>query len=74
MFEFSLPFSYFGSYWSNPLETPEFSFQWTMSCGNDCLRLDVPFGTVPMSPEPTTYAMLLMGTAGLFLAKKFRRV
>lgn len=69
-FEVAIPTSLFGSYWSNPKETPEFSFKWTMSCGNDCLSLDVPYA--PAVPEPSTFVLLGVGLAGfVFKRKKF---
>ncbi len=62
-FEFSIPISLFGSYWPNSSYTPNFTAKWTMSCGNDCLDLKVPY--VPNSPEPATAAMMLLGLSGL---------
>lgn len=73
VFEFGLPISLFGAYWADPFTTPEFTMHWTMNCGNDCLRLNVPFSTIPHSPEPSTYVLMLIGMAGLFALNKIRR-
>jgi len=43
---------------------------WTMECGNDIVEVrdNVPFAPVP---EPSTFALLVMGAAGVALRKKF---
>lgn len=76
-FEFAIPISYFGSFWGDPSGTPKFNMHWTMSCGNDCLELNVPADpargpNIPLTPEPSTYVLLTLGLLGLAAARKFR--
>lgn len=66
-FEFGIPISYFGSYWSGDY-VPVFSGKWTMSCGNDCL--DVRTARIPHSPEPATALLTALGLAGLALTSR----
>ncbi len=71
-FEFSIPISLFGSFWTDSSYVPNFTAKWTMSCGNDCLDLNIP--NVPHSPEPATAVMMMLGLSGLAFSsvrKKF---
>jgi hypothetical protein len=67
VYEFGVPVLKFGSFWTN--ENPDFTLHWTMSCGNDALDLRVP---AVHSPEPGTYALLLMGLSSFGLLRRFR--
>ena len=67
--EFSVPISFFGSFWDDPNGTPEFTLHWTMRCGNDAINLYVPGTGTPTVPEPGTLALLGLGLAGLRLSR-----
>ena len=69
VFEFGIPVWMFGAAWG-PDYIPQFSARWTMSCGNDCLSLNV--ARVPAVPEPST-AVLLAGAFLLFALVRFRK-
>jgi len=68
VFEFAISKSLFGSYWNDFSSTPQFSAKWTMSCGNDCLQLDVAH--VPGVPEPSTFLLFGFGAATVMLKKR----
>lgn len=70
VFETAIPISLFGTFWDPSAQTPEMSIKWTMSCGNDCVTLDVPFSPV-IVPEPATLTLFGIGLAGAVFRKRF---
>lgn len=69
VFEFGIPVNYFGAFWSSGEYIPDLTIHWTMSCGNDCLNLQL--NAVPhVIPEPATPILFLVGLAYLFSRKK----
>jgi hypothetical protein len=57
-----IPHSYFEDYWEH---AAIFTVHWTETCGNDVIELD---GKV--TPEPATFAMMILGLFGFFVKKK----
>jgi hypothetical protein len=54
----------------NGLFGNDFAFAWEMTCANDVIQgqVDIPTTNQPGVPEPSTWAMMLIGFAGLGLS------
>ncbi len=66
-FEVGIPLWMFGAYWSSSLYISGLSAHWTMSCGNNCLNLDVPNVSVP---EPASVLLMMSGLGAFVLRKR----
>lgn len=67
VYEYGIPVSLFGADWTG--DNPDLTVHWTMSCGNDALDLHV---NAVLNPEPSTYALLLLGLSSFGLLRRFR--